>query len=148
MIVRDIEPHEIKSILRLGCAHPDNRNIPGGLDTEYFIAKFTDLFESKVAHIFGMFLPDGTVTGAMGFMAIQDMFNSDLVAIECFWFIFPKWRGRGLVLLREYEKRAAALGCKRIQMPHQVKRQPEGFGQFFARRGYEVNEISYLKTLN
>lgn len=147
MVVRDLEYHEIEPILRLGCAHPDNRNIPGGLDADYFVSRFLPLWENGAAHIFGIFSDSGEYMGHLAFFLVPDIFNGKPIAFQNHWFIPPQHRGRAGILLREYEKRARDFGCVRMQMPFQVKRQPAGFGKVFERRGYEVEEISYYKSL-
>jgi GNAT superfamily N-acetyltransferase len=145
--VRDLSYREIEPILRLGCSYQDNRNIPGGLETSYYVDRFLTAVNGGIAHIFGMFAADGKFAGALGFFVVPDIFNGALIASQNFWYILPEYRGRAAILLKEYEKRARALKCTRMQMPHQVKRQSADFGKFFERFGFEMEEVSYYKTL-
>lgn len=147
MIVRDIPEVEIESVLKFGCSYSENQTVAGGLDAGYYVRKFKELYRKGVAHIFGMFSDAGKLAGALGFFVVPNLFNREIHAIQNFWYVAPEFRGRGLLLLKEYERQARKLGCTRMQMPHQLKRQPENFGKFFERYGFEAQEVSYYKTL-
>lgn len=148
MILRDIEEQsELEAVLKIGCAHPDNHTVSGGLHTTYFIRRFTDLWKQGIAHMFGLFTDAGRVVGALGFFVVPNIFNRERHAIQNFWFTLPEHRGRGVMLLKEYERQARKFGCHRMQMPVQLKRQSERFGTLFERYGFEAQETSYFKLL-
>lgn len=111
-----------------------------------WVSKWAKLIESGVGFILKA-ESDGVIVGSLGFIAVEDLNDGNLVANEAFWFVLPEARGRGFELLIKYEEEARGIGCSRCSMIHLEKLQPEKLGKLYLKRGYEKMETSYFKQL-
>lgn len=146
MSVRQLKPEEATMCVEGGIAFFDEGKLPGGFVPEVFIRNWKNMISSGRGVIIGSF--DGeTITGALGAVMAPDLNNDQLLATECFWFVFPQYRGHGIRLLTEFERWAKAAGARRAAMVHLQRLQPESLGALYERMGYEKIETNYLKEL-
>lgn len=147
-MIRQLQSNEVDRMVPAGKLFFEEGKLPGGLDPEVFTATWRNLITSGVGVVFALFGPDGeALHGALGAVKFPDPFNGDLTAIENFWFLMPQFRGRGGLLLREFERWSRAQGCKRISMIHLQRLQPVELKGFYERLGYEHIESCYMKDL-
>ena len=106
--------------------------------------QFRKLGEQLVARN-GLLLSEreGEICGMFGYFVYPHFMSSEIVAGEVFWWVEPHYRGDGVKLLREAEKRAKTAGAKRMQMIAPDDR----VGTLYKRLGYNFVEASYQKTL-
>lgn len=90
---------------------------------------------------------DNKIVGVLGFLVHHDFIDNTLTASELFWYVFPKYRGIGLELLKEFEKFAEENNIKRIHMVYLLKSMPERIKRIYELRGYTPVENSYRKEL-
>lgn len=120
--------------------------LPGRFDPVYFISRWADVLSKGGGVIIGMFGPDG-IQGAIGGYLYKDINNGDYQAIEGFWYVIEKYRGRGVILLRAFEDWAREVGAKRVAMIHLLHLHPDKLKDLYERLGYHAVEISYIKEL-
>lgn len=146
-MIKLITPSELPRIADMGNLFYAEGLIPGRFSSEVFIRRWSALIEQDIGFILGLLI-DGKFIGAFGAIISPDVNDDDLVANECFWFVHPEHRGRGLQLLIEYENEARRRGAKRCSMIHLLSLQPERLSELYKRRGYRPIETSYFKDLN
>lgn len=146
-MIRVIQPNEVPLMVSAAKMFAEEGKLPGGLKADIFVSNWHRLITSGIGIVFGMFGTDGALHGALGAVRYPDPFNGDQCAVENFWFIVPQHRGRGGLLLREFERWATSQGCKRISMVHLQLLQPEELKGFYERMGYRHIESAYLKEL-
>jgi GNAT superfamily N-acetyltransferase len=86
---------------------------------------------------------NGQIIGMLGFIIHDHFISGEKVAGEVFWWVEPEYRGGGLRLLREMEKRARAAGCKCM---HMISPDPR-VDNLYRCLGYEYVEATYQKAL-
>lgn len=81
--------------------------------------------------------------GMIGFVVYPHFLSGEVVAGEVFWWVEPEYRGEGVKLLREAEKRVKQAGAHRMQMiaPN------DALASLYRRLGYGFIEAAYQKTL-
>jgi len=120
--------------------------LPGRFVPSVFISKWTYLIESGLGFILGLFR-DNQLVGVFGAIVAEDLNDGDMVANECFWFVKPEARGRGVELLSAYEAEAKKRGAVRCSMIHLISLQPDRLAHIYQKRGYRAIETSYFKDL-
>jgi len=146
-MIHQLKSQEVPLLLAGGEMFASAGGLPGGFKPDVFEATWRGLIDAGIGVVFALFGEDGKIHGALGAIKCPDPFNGDMVAMENYWFVIPEFRGRGALLLREYEKWARAEGCKRISMVHLQKLQPAELKDFYTRLGYEHIESAYIKSL-
>jgi GNAT superfamily N-acetyltransferase len=146
-MIRKLQSTEVPVMVEAAKMFFDEGKLPGGLKPEVFVATWQRLISIGTGVVFGMFGQDGAFHGALGAVHYPDPFNGHKCAIEQYWFVMPQFRGRGGLLLREFENWAKAEGCKRIGMIHLQRLQPTELRNFYERLGYEHIESAYIKDL-
>ena len=146
-MIRQLKSNELPVIMEGAKLFAEASGLPGGFKPEVFTATWVGLLSSGLGVVFAMFGPDGKIHGALGAVKFPDPFNGDTIAVENYWFVIPEFRGRGALLLKEFERWSRAEGCKRISMVHLQKLQPEELKEFYTRLGYEHIESAYVKSL-
>lgn len=86
---------------------------------------------------------EGKITGMMGFIVHDHFLSGERVAGEVFWWVEPEYRGDGLRLLKEAERRAKLAGASQMQMIAPT----EQVEMVYLRFGYHYVEATYQKTL-
>lgn len=86
-------------------------------------------------------------SGMLAYMIHPDPYTGELTATEMAWFVDPNKRGRGLLLLIEFEKWAKAWECKRVVMTLLHTEQSEMLSKLYVRRGYVSRETNYIKDI-
>ena len=115
-------------------------------DLDKFVGLWTDAIESGYGVVF-IAEDNGQILGTIAGMAHQDIYSSEMVASEFFWFVKESSRGGGIALYRAFESWAREQGCKSIQMVHLLDSMPEKVGHFYKRMGFEAVEVRYSKSL-
>lgn len=114
------------------------------------IEKFTAIWAQFLAVNFGVIFlaeADGLIVGALGGVIHPDLYGSELIAEEFFWFIRQDSRGSGLKLYAKFEQWASERGAVEIQMVHLLDLMPEKVSTFYRRAGYSPIETRYSKRL-
>jgi hypothetical protein len=86
---------------------------------------------------------DGKLVGMLGFVVHSHFISGDLMAGEVFWWMEPEYRGRGLRLMREMERRGRLAGA----MYSQMVAPNEELANLYRRRKYEFVEATYQRSL-
>ena len=86
---------------------------------------------------------DGKIIGMMGFILHNHFLSGEKVAGEVFWWMEPEYRGDGLRLLHEAERRSKAAGAKYMHMIAPT----EQVETIYKRLGYQYVEATYQKSL-
>lgn len=86
---------------------------------------------------------DGKITGMLGYILHDHFISGEKVAGEVFWWVEPEYRGDGLRLLREAERRAKAAGASYMHMIAPTKQ----VATIYGRLGYEYVEETHQKSL-
>lgn len=89
---------------------------------------------------------DGNLTGMLGFIVYSHFISGDLMAGEIFWWVEPEYRGHGVRLLKEMERRARAAGAKYIQMIAPLDNR-ESLAGLYGRMGYTFVEETHQRAL-
>jgi GNAT superfamily N-acetyltransferase len=86
---------------------------------------------------------DGNVVGMIGYILHDHFISGEKFAGEVFWWVEPQYRGEGIKLMREAEKRARLAGAKHMQMiaPN------EKVALVYERLDYEFVEATYQRSL-
>lgn len=85
----------------------------------------------------------GLITGFITnyFIGIEPLFQ------ELMWFVSKKYRRYGIKLLEALENKCRNAGIKQIVMVHMGDRKVDKFEKVFLAKGFQVQEIQYLKNL-
>ena len=114
------------------------------------IDKFTAIWTQFLQVNFGVIFlaeQDGQIEGALGGVIHPDLYGTELIAEEFFWFIRKESRGAGIGLYRKFEEWARGRGAVEIQMVHLLDLMPEKVGAFYRRAGFTPIETRYSKRL-
>lgn len=144
--IRALRVEELEKCIPIGEAFFAEGKLPGKFDGEVFCGNWRTYIESGIGAIFGLFMGE-ELAGVMGALIFPEPNSGEKQAMEMFWFVTPKARGRGLSLLPKYEEWARAEGAKQICMAHLHDLQPERLKQLYERRGYRPMETHYLKEI-
>lgn len=145
-MIRLLHPDEVKMCVEGGMDFFDEGKIPGGFIPSEFVRSWCKLIESGVGSIHGSFDGD-TITGAIASVLCPNMFNGKTMAVECFWFVFPEYRGHGIKLFYAFEEWAKRHGAKMLSMIHLHSLQPEKLKNLYERMGYRAVETNYIKEI-
>ena len=115
-------------------------------DIDKFKSVWSSLITSGMGVIFGIW-SSGKLVGAIGGMCHPDIYGSDLVAEEFFWFVSESYRKDGIRLYRTFENWARERGAKTLQMVHLSDSMPDKLKKFYLRSGFAEIETRYAKSL-
>lgn len=146
MSVRPVTIEELPQVVGVGFQFFKEGDLPGGFVPDVFIRNWTSLLSEDRGVFFGLFKEDRFV-GGLGAVICPDLNNGQLMAVETFWYVQPQHRGRGLRLLREFEKWAKERGARRVAMLHLLKLHPAEMNTLYKRLGYRPVEVNYIKEL-
>jgi GNAT superfamily N-acetyltransferase len=116
-------------------------------NVDYSINKYRAMMAEGRAWILILLDDRGWLQGGLGFIKSTEIHSGDPIAIETFWFVAPRYRGKGVSLLRAYEKLAAELGCNKIAIAHLADSYPDRLERLYEHRGFSLIEKMYLKEL-
>lgn len=116
------------------------------VDVEHACSTYEKLVGAGGCHIL-MLEKNGLLIGALGFIIFPDLHDGKLTAVETFWFVDPKQRGRGITLFNEYEIMAKEMGCKKLAMIHMEDSYPERLKYLYTKKGYKLIEQHYVKEI-
>ena len=117
------------------------------VDIDHATKTYENMVDSGVAVVM-VVEDDGELAGSMGFIVSQDLHSGEKIMVETFWFTDPKKRGCGLLLFDAFEDYAKEYGINKLAMIHMVDSYPESLCKLYLRRGYELIEKHFVKTLN
>lgn len=146
-MVRELTIQELGGAAQFGAGFIAESGIRSGFIPDVFVKKWESLISIGMGFILGLFREEKLV-GVFGAVVAENLNDASVEANECFWFVDPEHRGRGLELLSAYETAALARGAKRCSMVHLLSLQPERLRDLYMRRGYTPVETSYFKELN
>lgn len=113
---------------------------------EIFEKNWTNILESGIGVIFVLIVNE-EIHGVIGGIKYPDLNSGVICATECFWFVDKVHRGRGLILLKRFEKWAVEQECKKIIMVHLSDLMPDVVKKIYARKGYKEMETHYVKEV-
>ncbi len=113
-------------------------------DRDYFTQVWTALITKEIGVIF-LLEEQERVVGMLGGIKYPDLQNGTMTATECFWYVLPEKRGRGMSLLSAFEKWADSQGCKKKIMVHLMDSMPEKLKRVYEHKGYRAVEVHYVK---
>lgn len=146
MTVRAVSPDELCAVVDVGYMFFKEGNLPGGFKRDVFLRNWSAILKERRGIFLGAF-EDEKFTGGLGAVLCPDLNNGQLLAVECFWYVLPEYRGHGLRLLRAFERWAKEAGVRRVAMIHLMSLHPEAMRQLYERLGYRAVEINYIKEL-
>ena len=85
----------------------------------------------------------GLITGFITnyFIGIEPLFQ------ELMWFVSKKYRRYGIKLLEALENKCRNAGIKQIVAGYMGDRKVKSFDKLFTAKGYQLQEVQYLKNL-
>lgn len=86
---------------------------------------------------------DGKVVGMIGYLLHDHFISGEKFAGEVFWWTEPEYRGEGVKLMREAERRAKEAGAVKMQMIAPT----EQVAKVYERIGYKFCEATFQRTL-
>lgn len=119
----------------------------GTFEMSRFIVLWTQLLGNGTGAVF-LLEDDAEIVGALGGVAYPDIYSSELIAMEFFWYVRPDSRGGGgMRLYREFEAWAEFMECSQIRMAHLTHSMPEKLERLYQRLGYVKAETHYMKAV-
>lgn len=170
MIVRPLTADEIPLVFPIGEAFGKEAGV--NWNPTFFEGFWRQTYALDMGVILGLFEPgaswwwqkgyrhyDGTpiaiegldqapekLVGSLGAHFAPGMFDGEMAATECWWYVCPQWRnGSGLLLLDAYEAEAKRRGCKSIALTHLELLQPAKLAALYEARGYTKIETNWRK---
>jgi hypothetical protein len=141
-MVKELKSHEVTERISPIFEHiSQEAGVP--FASAHFFPHWRRMMDIGVARIWEN---DGCVLGAI---FSPDVFNGNLRGLVYFWFALPEARGTGRpsALLSEFEKAAAACGCRNISISSHVAVSPEYMERMLDQKGYEASELVFSKSL-
>lgn len=116
------------------------------VDVEYTTGRYWQMIQSGMAVMF-ILESDGEMIGGLGAVCFPDLHDGVMTAVETFWYVDPSHRGSGMKLLDAYDKWSQLKNCKRDALIHLADSFPESLHKIYDRRGYELVESHYMRSL-
>jgi GNAT superfamily N-acetyltransferase len=145
--IKQIEPHDVPSLVAGGKLFFDEFKLPGEFNKESFVINWQRLIRSESGIVLALVDPIGKVHGAIGSVVNLDLNTGDRIAVEMFYYAFPTARGKASNLLKAMEEAARGRGCKRVWMICLENDRVEGMVKFYERGGYVPKERLFMKEL-
>jgi len=146
-VIREITINELPELIPFASQFYSCSKFLSEFNPEVWLKNWTLLLQNKIGVIFGLFDENGKCHGGLGALKVPDLNGGFLIASEAFWFTEKSYRGKGIYLLKEYEKWAKNNKCKRISMGYLVDSMPERIKAIYEKFGYELSEITYIKDI-
>ena len=116
------------------------------VDVPYATKRYQSLVASGMMTVFALKY-DGKIVGGIAGLIFPDMNSGIQTAVECFWFVNPENRGKGLILLDAFENWAKERHCKKVAIIHLEDSFAEVLKRLYLRRGYKLIESHYMKEI-
>ncbi len=144
-MIRELDISEVDSLIPLAMEFYSDSRFLGVFDIEKFRQIWAQLLSSGGV----IFVDDreGVPAGVIGGFLHSELYASNILAEEMFWFAAKDRRGSGVALYRAFEAWARARGAESIQMVHLTDSMPEKLEAFYSRMGFEQVETRYSKRL-
>ncbi len=117
-----------------------------GFNPDHCEKMWINLITNNIGVIF-LLVEHESITGFLAALKYPDINSGELVATEMAWFVKESQRGRGLLLLREFEGWAKEEGCKLITMGYLKDLMPDKVERLYERMGYKAIETHYIKEI-
>lgn len=151
MSVRRVESYEIRKVVEFMTTFAEESHW-----VEVDIEHATKFYETRVSDgstIVLVIEKEDKIIGSFGFIIFPDLHSGKLTAVETFWFMHPKHRGKGKQLFTEFERIAVKENCKKLAMVHLVE--PDSKNQrlekliekFYIANGYILVEQHFIKEV-
>lgn len=147
LAIKQIEPHDVPSLVHGAKMFFDEFNLPGEFNKESFILSWQKLLRMESGIILALCKPDGKVMAAIGSVVNFDFNTGEKIAVEMFYYALPDARGKALRLLPAIEEAAKGRGCKRNWMLCLENERADGMKKFYERGGYVPKERLFMKEL-
>ena len=148
-MIRKIESKETDSLIEGAKSFFAEGAIPGGFDAAHLSKSWRQLIESKVGVVFVSIGLTNHFEGALGAVLCPNLFNNGSLAVECFWYVMPEFRGSPLAirLLHAFEAWAKEHSAKFVAMIHLENLHAEKLRKLYDRMGYKKVETHYVKEI-
>lgn len=147
MMIRKVELSELDNVIALGrLFFAESSVFTAPLNPASFKATWTQIYASGMGTIIGLYDGD-TLCGGIGAMSVPDYLTGEMVANEFFLYVAKKYRGKGIRIIREYERWAKEKGCVKTRLVHLVDSMPDKLRSFYAKIGYREIETLHEKRL-
>lgn len=113
------------------------------VDVAHAFRRYAELLDDGKLGLFGLFNGAELVGGLAGLLA-DDLHYPQTLAIELFWFVLEGYRGKGLLLLNEFERWAEENNARPAAIALSDSFASE-LDSLYTRRGYQLAERHYLK---
>lgn len=152
-MIRPLEPNEVHLMLEAGNAFYLEGNLPGKFNNDVFLRRTRQLIESDGV-IFASFTDEGEFRGALAVTVCECMFTGNRMAVECFWYILPRFRGGlfGVKLLQTFDRWSKINKIDVGAMIHLIKENPEGglktdqLEETYKQMGFRPVEKMFIKV--
>lgn len=141
-MIREATEQDLPRLVEMGMhfheASPYREHIRGNPE------QFRKLGEQLLAKN-GLILSEraGKICGMLGYFVYPHFMSGEMVAGEVFWWVEPRYRGEGVKLMKEAERRAKSAGAVRMQMIAPDDR----VATLYKWRKYSFVEAAYQKNL-
>ena len=142
-MIRKATTEDLPKLLNLAQEFYASSEFLEGFNLNIFVANWSNFINNDIGVIWIL----NEFDGILGAVKYPDINSGELVATEFFWFVSPDKRGDGIKLLREFEKWAKEVGCKKIFMVYLMDSMPEEMKSVYKRYGYKPMEVHYVKEL-
>lgn len=143
-MVREVRVDELPIVAQTGLLFFEEAKLPGKLIPEIFIRSWTNLIKADLGKVLGLY-EDDVFVGGLGMVYFPDLNDGELVANECFWFVRPEHRIHGLQLLKEAERIAKELSCKRMGMIYLHGEAGDRLSRIYTKLGFRPIETHHIK---
>lgn len=137
---------EIRAIIAMAKQYDGGFSQHVTVNVEHATKTYLGMVEAGIAIVFC--LKDGDkIIGGLAAIKYPDINCGVMTAVECFWFVNPESRGKGLELLSIFEKWAKQEQCQRIALIHLADSYPETLEKLYIRKGYKLTEKHYVREV-
>jgi len=145
--ITTITPDIEESISELGKEFYSQSGLKGTFRAQTFVETWNQLLKVGVSSMW-ISRSGGEVTGALGVILSMHMFDGEVTAQECFWFVREEHRGlAGPRLFKAMEEWTKQIGVTRILMAHLDQAEESAVGTFYERRGFRKLETTYVRDV-
>ena len=124
-------------------------NLLGDFDYEFFLNSWQSLMDAGLGKIWIREDGDGNPVGALGGVAMPDMFTGEIVVTASFWYVLPSHRGNraSVQLVGALQNWAKHMNANRIVMDNLRTHSNSRSASFFKALGFEEMETHYWKNI-
>jgi len=146
-MIKKITIDELPELIHLADKFYSCSDFLHSFNSEIWIKNWTAFIKTDIGVIFGLFGEDKKYHGAIGAIKFPDINGGFLIATETFWFTEESYKGKGIYLLKEYEKWAKFNKCNRIAMCYLADSMPDKVRNIYEKCGYKLSEVTYIKDI-